>query len=202
MSAELFAQIAKLNPTLQGWCSDQRADETAAVVVALRPKTVVVIGVFGGRDTIAAALACRSVGGGQVIAIDPWSAKASVDGQGEENTKWWSDQEMHEKVYQGFRRALNDVGLGPDWVDVRRARSDDVEPPVNIGLLLSDGNHGPQAIRDIERYAPNVIVGGFAYLDDLAWEGGAVLASVQKILDLGFIELHKRDGGAWFQRVR
>jgi len=202
MSVELFTTIARVNPTLHGWCTDQRAADTAAVVLALRPKLSVVIGVFGGRDTIAAAMAHRAVGSGRVLAIDPWLAVASVEGQTGEDAKWWNDQEKHDAVYRGFLRSLNDNGIGPEWVEVKRARSDEVTPPEDIGLLISDGNHGPQAIRDIERYAPNVILGGFAYLDDLKWAGGAVLESVQKLLSMGFVELYKRDGGAWFQRVR
>jgi hypothetical protein len=202
MSAELFAKIARINPTLHGWCSDQRAIETAAVVLALRPKNVTVIGVWGGRDTIAAALACRAVGSGSVIAIDPWAASASIEGQlSDADKKWWGEQEKHDAVYRSFVRAMNDNGLGPEVIDVRRAKSDAVEPPKEIGLLISDGNHGVQSIRDIERYAPNVTVGGFAYLDDLNWTGGAVMESVQKLISLGFMEIGKRDTGAWFQRV-
>lgn len=201
MSSELFSEIARVNQTLHGWCSDQRAFDTAAVIMAIRPKNATVIGVFGGRDTIAAAIACKAVGSGKVTAIDPWSAAASVEGQTGEDAKWWDDQEKHEAVYRGFLRSLGELGL-TEWVNVQRARSDDVTPAEEIGLLVSDGNHGPQAIRDIERYAPNVIVGGFAYLDDLKWTGGAVLESVNKLLSLGFVELYKRDGGAWFQRIK
>jgi hypothetical protein len=202
MSSDLFSTIARVNPTLHGWCTDQRAADIAAVVLASRPSISVIIGVFGGRDTIAAAFAHRAAGTGKVVAIDPWSASASVEGQTGRDAEWWNDQEKHEAVYRGFLRALNEHSLGPEWVDVRRARSDEVEAPAEIGLLISDGNHGPQAIRDIERYAPNVRLGGFAYLDDLQWSGGAVMESVQRLLALGFVELYKRDGGAWFQRIK
>lgn len=202
MSAELFATIARINPTLHGWCSDQRAADIAAVVLAIRPKNVTVIGVWGGRDTIAPALACRHIGCGQVVAIDPWLASASIEGQvSAADVKWWGEQEKHEAVFRNFMRHLTDIGLGPDFVDVRRAKSDDVEPPKEIGILISDGNHGKQSIRDIERFAPNVVLGGFAYLDDLNWTGGAVLESVAVLKNLGFVELYKRDTGAWFQRT-
>lgn len=203
MSAALFATIARVNPTLHGWCTDQRAFETAAVVLATRPANVTVIGVWGGRDTIAAALACQAINSGVVVAIDPWSAQASVEGQlSEADAKWWGEQEKHDAVYRSFIKHINDLGLAPKWIDVRRARSDQVEPADGIGLLISDGNHGSQAIRDIERYAPRVNIGGFAYLDDLNWTGGAVLESVKVLQGFGFREIGKRDTGAWFQRIR
>jgi len=201
MSVELFQKIAQIIPPMDGWCTVERALDTAAVVMAIRPQKVVVIGVFGGRDTVAAALACRDYGNGVVMAIDPWSASASVEGQSGEDEKWWNDQAKHDLVYGKFVTTVAALGLHPSIVIIRD-RSDSVTPPDGIGLLISDGNHGPQSIRDIERYAPNVILGGFAYLDDLGWSGDAVMESVQKLLSFGFIELYRRDGGAWFQRVK
>jgi hypothetical protein len=200
MSVELFQKIAQVIPTLHGWCTVERAIDTASTVIATRPKTVVVIGVFGGRDTIAAALACRDFGNGLVIAIDPWSASASVEGQSGEDEKWWNDQFKHDIVYASFVSNVASLGLHGN-IQIVRDRSDNFTPPPSIGLLIIDGNHGPQSVRDVERYACHVLVGGFAYLDDLNWSGGSVLDCVEKIKALGFKEIYRRDGGAWFQRI-
>lgn len=203
MSAQLFQLVAQTNPRLHGWCTDQRALTIAALVYGARIQTTVVIGVAGGRDTIAPALACMETGVGKIIAIDPWLATASVEGQvAEADRKWWSDQKKHDQMYESFVLAMQQLGITPGIIDVRRQKSDDVEPPEEIGLLISDGNHGIQAIRDIKRFAPKVLLGGYAYLDDLNWAGGAVLESVGELEKLGFREIFKQDGGAWFQRIR
>lgn len=201
MSAALFTQIEKLIPTLGGWCSVERACETAAVVMALRPKRVLVIGVWSGRDTFACALACRAVGSGQVIAVDPWQAEASIEGQGAEDTAWWSNQKMHEDVYDAFIRSADQLGLGSDWLEVCRVKSDELEPFADIELALIDGNHSDQAVKDVERFCPGMRIGSMLYADDLKWNGGGVLRAVEKLKEMGFIELHKRDSGAWFQRI-
>lgn len=201
MISDLFRQIEERLPPLDGWCTVERAGELAAAVVALRPLQSVVIGVWGGRDTFALAMAHKAIGHGRVWAIDPWSAKASVDGQAGANKEWWSDQAKHDLVYNRFMENLVDFGL-TEFVTVFREKSDRVSPPTGIGVLVSDGNHGPQAIRDVERFAPNVVPGGIAYLDDIHWDGGAVGDSIDKLRKIGFKDLYTRDTGAFFQRSR
>jgi hypothetical protein len=198
MSEKLFKQLADLIPVIDGWCSVERAQDLAMAVLLLRPQVSICVGVWGGRDTFALALAHQAIGSGRVIAIDPWSAPASVDGQGAADAEWWGSQERHDLVYRRFmdnRRMLGLEGV----IDVRRQSSNDVEP-VECGVFISDGNHGPQAISDVERFAPGVQAGGIAYLDDLNWSGGAVLESVERLKAMGFVELFKRDTGAFFQR--
>lgn len=198
----LFDRITQeLNgPVKHGWCSIAKAHTLAAAVLALRPDLSLEVGVWGGRSFIPIALAHKEIGKGVVIGIDPWSPQASVEGQVHEaDRKHWGAAD-HESVYVDFMSHIARLELG-NCVRILRSKSDDVPPPDGIGLLHSDGNHGPQAIKDVERFAPKVKAGGLAFLDDLGWSGDYVLESSKRLLKLGFAELFKMDTGGMYQRV-
>ncbi len=199
-ASNLFKQIEELIPKLDGWCVPEKAAEFAAIIIALRIELSVEIGVWGGRGTFAMALAHRFTGRGKVIAIDPWSAPASVAGQEGENAEWWKDQTRHDLVYNRFLANIESLGLQA-WIDVKKARSDQVVEPRGVGLLVIDGNHGEQAMADVKRFTPFVNLGGIVYLDDLNWQGGAVTRAAEWMTKHGYCTLFARDQGAFFQRV-
>lgn len=205
MSHALLKRIDDFIPTLGGWCTPERAQHMAMLVLTLQPETTVVLGVWAGRDTFAPALAHQFLGKGSVLAVDPWSAPASIEGQGEADTNWWKNQQMHDKVYAEFMQKREMLGLAA-YVDVCRVRSDQAEVPKEIGLMICDGNHGPQAIADVQRWAPSVIVGGVVYMDDVGWSGGAVMEACRILVAMGFRELYRLPGdketGKFFQRVK
>jgi hypothetical protein len=201
LPSTLFKQIESLIPTLDGWCTPDRACELAAQVIALKPSQTVCIGVWGGRDTFALALAHKFVGIGKVLAIDPWKAVHSVKDQVGEDAEWWSSQESHDLIYGRFIKRLGELEI-QDYVDVQRLTSDEITPPNNISILVIDGNHGNQSVKDVKRFAANVVVGGICYMDDVSWTGGAVKKAISRLSKLGFIELFKRDTGIFFQRLK
>lgn len=198
----LFADIEQLIPKLEGWCSVQRAQLMAATVLALRPKLSVLLGIWGGRDTFALALAHKEVRSGTVMAIDPWSKDASVEGQLGEHRDFWGKVD-HESVRTGFMRKKAELRLDP-WIGVIRDKSDNVQVPNEIGILCIDGNHSDQAVRDTQRFAPVVIKGGIVFCDDIRggngkWDGPR--KSVAVLESLGFKRLYDVDDGTVFQRV-
>lgn len=195
----LFTQIEQIIPQCHGWCTVERAKAMASAVIALRPFVSTVLGVWGGRDIIALALAHKEAGGGGVIGIDPWSKEASAEGQAGDNLKWWSEVD-HELVYQDCLNRIKASGVS-EFVEIIRKKSDDVIPPTNIGILIVDGNHSDAAVRDVNRYAVNVVVGGLVFADDLKWDGGGVQKSVERLREIGFDKLYDLDAGAVFQRM-
>lgn len=201
MTHALFQRIESIIPTIDGWCSPERACELAALVVGLKPKVTCCLGVWGGRDTFALALAHQHNGFGRVLAIDPFAAAASVDGQAGANLDWWSSQERHEIVLDRFTKNIDEFGLR-QWIEFRRAKSSEVQPPDEIGALIVDGNHGPESISDVEKWAPRVVLGGVTYCDDIHWDGGAVAQAVEQLRKMGFVQLYERDSGAFFQRIK
>lgn len=193
----IFTQIEQLIPKLHryGWCSREKAFALASTVLAHRPELIVEIGVYGGSSLVPLALAAKEIGRCKVMAIDPWSAACSaVDQVNPEDKKFWSDQKHHDEAFAFFNSNLAELGL-VDIVEIRRARSDDIEPPSNIGLAHVDGNHGPQAIKDVERFAPKCLVGSLMFCDDPHWSGGAVLKAIEKAKTMGFKELYSIGNG-------
>jgi hypothetical protein len=182
-----------------GWCTVERGQILAASVLTLRPSTSIIIGVWSGRDMLSMAMAHKQINKGKVIGIDPWFAKVSVQGQVDAHARFWSNQDTHDDVYRSFLKSRNDLGL-QDWAEVYRMPSNDFTP-MDAGIVIIDGNHGPQAAIDAERYAPKVIMGGLLYLDDLEWPSGGVRAAERYALNSGFRKLYDLDGGALYQRV-
>jgi predicted O-methyltransferase YrrM len=198
--SKVFAQIEEIVPTLNGWCSVEKATALAAAVFALRPRVCVEIGVLAGRSLIPVALALRELGCGCVIGIDPWDAHASIQGQTGKDLDFWKQQSIHDSTYVELQSRISNLGLG-SVTRIVRLTSDGAQVPPTIDLLHLDGNHSDQAVKDVQRFGPAVRVGGLLFADDLNWTGGGVLRAVAKLKTMGFIELYRLDTGAMFQRV-
>lgn len=198
----LFDRIdAALTKISHGWTSSAEAHAMAAAVLALRPALSVEIGVYAGKGLVTLGMAHKEVGRGRVVGIDPYLPYASADGQlNPEDKVFWATLD-HEAIYRMCLENLGEFKLH-DCVTLTRAKSCDVKPPKDIGVLRVDGNHGEAAVSDVARYAPNVIIGGLLFLDDLNWTGGAVLRAAAKLRQDGWRELYRVDDGAVFQRVK
>lgn len=201
----IFDRIETVHASTEGWCSWSKAQTLAAIVISTQPEISVEIGVFYGKSLLPVALAHQHIGKGRVIAIDPWSSIASVEGQiNPLDVDYWKRQEMHEVAFKAFSTKVYELGL-QNVVRIERKTSNDFEPPAGIGLLSVDGNHGEQAIRDVERYAPKVKKGGFLVADDIEWTGGAVGKAISLLPGMGFQELYrvKNEQESWavFERL-
>jgi predicted O-methyltransferase YrrM len=193
--------VRALNIIHHGWCSTEKAFDLTHTIIGSGAKTIVEIGVFGGRSMIPMAMACKYQGFGKVIGIDPWDAKASSEWQSHPaDIEWWSKLD-HDLIYAEFIRCVHLLGV-EDFCDIQRMRSDEYQPVGPIDLLHIDGNHSDQALRDVKRYASLVPVGGFVFADDIGWTGGGVQRAVFELESLGFEKQYDRDTGAMFKRVR
>lgn len=204
----LFESIDEAIRPITGWCSDRKRSALISAVLTLQPEITVEIGVWAGKSCIPLAMAHKYIGKGIIYAVDPWSPVASVDGQvNDADAKWWSHQGNHDYAKSEFEKAIRANGV-EQFIQVHTMRSDEFNPPKNIGIWHCDANHGEQSIRDVNRYAPNIILGGLAFMDDLAWSGGSVRMATQRLLELGFRELYifddKETANQWgvYQRVR
>lgn len=189
-----------LIPSLHGWGTLEDAYFLYDLTVKHKPKIAVEIGIWGGRTFLPVAMAMKENGFGKAIGIDPWDANVSAEGQTTiADYEWWSVQ-PHETVYQHFLDHMRKVKV-ESFCDIRRAKSDDVEPPKDIDLLHIDGNHGPQVIKDVERFAPNVRIGGFCLMDDVKWSGGNVEKGEQMLKGMGFHAAQPLGEGCLYQRI-
>lgn len=205
--AGLMSGIAALQEPEQ-WTKLDKCQTLAAMIVANRPKVVVEVGVWEGSSFLPQLLALKHVGGGIGIAIDSWSAIASIEGQVDPaNVNWWGKQSIHDHAYQKFCGLLAKHGL-VDICRVVRSRSDavDVKSVVDsygpIDMLHVDGNHGDAAIGDVERFAPHIPVGGLLILDDCDWTGGSVKRAHDLAIKMGFSHRYVLGTGEVLQRVR
>jgi hypothetical protein len=198
MNPSVFQRISEWIPKPPDWCSEVKAHAFAAAVLALRPEVIVEIGVWKGTSCIPFALACREVGKGIVHAIDPWSANASIEGLTGENLDWWS-KINHDAIHAEFIGHIKHFWL-QDIIRIHRQKSDDMIPPDGIGILHLDGNHSAQAIRDVDRFARNVVPGGLCFMDDLDWANGTVKTAAGNLEAMGFRKMYDLEKGAMFQR--
>lgn len=197
---DVFTRINQaMDQVLDGWCTVEKAHLLAGAILTLKAQTVVEIGVWAGRSLIPMALACQEMKFGKVIGIDPWSTEASVAGMEGPDMAWWKGV-SHDDMYRKFLQHLDRFELR-DYVTIHRNRSDEVEPPERIDLLHIDGNHSEQAIRDAERFAPRVRLGGVVFCDDIGWVGGAVKTAIGRITQMGFEQTTGVDNGAFFVRT-
>lgn len=169
------------------------------LVAALRPQLVVEIGVWQGASLLPMLLALRHNGTGRAIAVDPWSAAVSVTNEVAANVEWWARAD-HDAAFGKFCARCEALGVR-SICDVWRKPSDACDPPNEIGILHVDGSHTEQAVRDVERYAANVRIGGALVLDDCNWSGGGVLRAHERAIELGFVDLYPLGTGVTMQRI-
>lgn len=211
MIAELMVRVAEVLPEGGNWCNLHKAQTLAAMVVALRPRLICEVGVWTGGSLIPMLLGLRAVEAleaeatglslrHRAVAIDAWSPAESCAGQGEADRDWWGGAD-HDAALQTFLSRLDRHGLG-SICDVVRAPSERVPVPDRIDLLHLDGNHGEQAVGDVERFAAAVVPGGVLVLDDLHWAGGHVARARDRALELGFEERYPLGTGVVLQRLR
>lgn len=200
------------------WCSPEKAETLACMILALRPKTVVEIGIWRGGSFLPMALAMKELASDEfprkIIGIDSWDPKTSEAGQDPINAEWWASAD-HETAYRFFRGRLEalkiphvvlewPIGGPPEICEIWHCSSSSPSLPTipRIDLLHVDGNHAEQAVKDVKRFVPRVPVGGIVILDDIGWTGGHVGLAAQHLLDEGFLPLFDLAPGRVFQRTQ
>ena len=191
----VFKYIATAIPTLDGWCSVEKAGVLSGLVLAMKPKQCVEIGTYAGRSFLPMLWALNETKSGRAMGIDPYDAQISAEQEFPGNQEWWAalDHGLIEKKFYGFLKAFKVDHLA----DVIKKKSDDVEPPASIDLLHIDGGHTDVAIRDAQRFGAKVRLGGIVVLDDIAWVGGSVLRAIDELEQMGFVECYRRVDENW-----
>jgi len=185
---KLLSQIA-LTQALPGWCTLLKAERLAAMVVDLQPEISVEVGIFGGRSFMPIALAHKFIGKGVAIGVDPWSAESASEGYTGEHKDWWGSQDMA-GIRSVFLKAVSTMKVRK-FTRIIQMRSHDFEPPSGIGLLHLDGQHTEQAVREVQKFSPRMLIGGLIVLDDIHWSNDGrsdVSAAAQWLLQNGYEE--------------
>lgn len=207
----VYSSIETIVPVMGGWCSIKKAQHLASLIHAVRGEVTVEIGVHGGRSCIPMAMMHRALAFGSVMAVDAWKASASIMGQSAADQAYWGNQANHDSAKASFLQWIQNLRL-EDFIKVVEADSNTVAPPASIGVLHIDGNHGPQTIKDVERFAPHVMKGGFCVMDDLNWSNKGPAQAAELLAPLGFrtvvklkrnfeTNTHEKDDYGVYQRL-
>lgn len=181
-SAVTYAVIGEIIPTLQGWCTVEKASHLADLVVDRAADVCVEIGVFGGRSLLAMAVAQRELGHGTCWGVDPWSAVASLEGENSpENDEWWSRLD-YEDVYRRFVEAVVHHDLLPvcNWLRTKSITASRLFDDRTVDVLHIDGNHSEfTSVADVVTWLPKMAPGGIVVMDDADW---TTTAAAQRLL--------------------
>jgi predicted O-methyltransferase YrrM len=185
--SELRARIEAAISSLDGWATFEKGARLAALIIETDADLSVEIGVFGGRATLAMAIAHQVTGRGQVVAIDPWEASAALEGDNaKENDEWWA-QIDYDAIYERFVTALVHHGLVRQC-RIMRERSDTAVrlfSDASISVLHQDGNHSDLvSTAEVDLWAPKVAHGGYWIFDDTDWPTTA--RAQERLIDAGF----------------
>lgn len=190
---------------LDGWCTYEKAAILIDFILQLKPRVIVEIGVFGGKSLLPMALAQKTLGFGKTYGIDPWDAKASVEGLiADAHKQWWQTVD-HSLI---LKKLVNMTHLYQLENQIELIRSTSMQAPsiFDIDFLHIDGNHSENSsLFDVEKWVPLVKSGGIIIFDDLDWcENG--INTTQKAVDylnehcikMGEFQAHSL-WGIWFK---
>jgi predicted O-methyltransferase YrrM len=155
---------------VQGWCSHQKASILIDIIAATGAKTIVEIGVWGGKSLLPMAYTLmRMSQNGKIYGIDPWDNHASIEGMSHEsNLAYWGNVD-HKKVLRQLEYVIEDWEL-QDTVTLIRATSQDAPEIQDIDILHIDGNHSDAtSYIDVTKWVPLVKKGGWIIFDDMNW---------------------------------
>lgn len=173
---------------LEGWCTAEKGQILADLVLDREPELIVESGIFGGRSLICLALAARLVGNSVCVGIDPWTIDAALEGGlDKDQEEWWQNNMKLEDIHAGFVKALARLGLKKTclWI---RAKSEDaarIFADDSINLFHQDSNHTELvSCREVETWHRKIAPGGLWIMDDSNWSTQA--QALQIIRELGF----------------
>jgi len=159
---------------LEGWCSPQKSLLLYSLVRSHKPKTIVEIGIYGGRSIVPMAAALKDNGGGHVYGIETWSGAAATTYRTNlGNDFWWMNID-----FPGLKRAFLELVLKfdlHDTIKIVEASSDRCGGLFDqIDMVHIDGSHSTwAAAQDVINYVSKVPPGGIIVYDDLDWPSTA-----------------------------
>lgn len=179
---ELKERVGYFLPSVQGWCSYEKAMNFMDLVFATKPKLCVEIGVYGGSSLFPVASALKLLGEGLIVGIDPWDKLECIkyfDPVAEAaDMEWWGKVNLS-FIYSTYivmlkRFELEDVVITMKTTSEKAAKVLD-----QIDILYIDGNHSEAMMtQDVRLFLPKVRPGGYIWFNDALWR------QAQKAVDL------------------
>jgi hypothetical protein len=192
----LKQRVCNVLPSLEGWCSQEKAINFIDLILEIKPTVYVEIGVWGGSSIFPVASALKFLGQGVVYAIDPWDRLECVKYydpvEDEADLKWWNKVNIN-YARDSYYNMLKKYGL-EKYVTTLPMTSELAAYQIDeIDILYIDGNHCEiPTVNDVMIYLPKVKKGGYIWMNDSSWtsrQAGVVLLSescdVIKLIDGG-----------------
>lgn len=184
-------------PGMHGWCTIEKAQKIAQIIVDNNLKVGAELGVFGGRSLIAFGFAFKETGG-KITGIDPWEASASLEGKNDEaNDEWWAKIDynffFNYTLHRIVETELESV------IDIMRMKSDQAVHNFgdnSLDFIHQDSNHSEEISCDeVHRWYSKLRTGGYWIADDTNW---ATTAKAQRLLlEKGFKEIYCAPNSEW-----
>lgn len=170
---ELKQEVCNILPSLHGWCSQEKAIHFIDLILKVRPKVCVEIGVFAGASIYPVASALKLLNHGVVIAIDPWSPTESLKNLDphldQHHIHWWKNIDYNQ-VYSSYLSLLKMFSLEDVCITIRAPAERAVKVIGTIDILHIDGNHSETSFTNaVKLYLPKVRSGGYIWLNDCLW---------------------------------
>ena len=171
---ELKERVAKVLPSLDGWCTLEKALNFIDLVFEVKPKICVEIGVFAGASVFPVASALKVLDQGVIIAIDPWEKVECIKDydpiEDEADLKWWRKLDM-DSIYNSYIYMLKSFNLEKYCVTFKTTAAKAASKIDTIDILYIDGNHSELgSVQDVLFYLPKVKQGGYIWMNDTLWE--------------------------------
>lgn len=171
---QLKTSVSVVLPHLEGWCTQEKAMNFIDLVLAVKPKTCVEIGVFGGRSLFPVASTLKFLNFGVIYAIDPWDLRENLlhfpNHSDLANFTWWSKLD-YEAIYRSYQSMVEQYQLQDYCKTLRMTSEAAVEEIETIDILHIDGGHSELGfLRDALLYVPKVHSGGYIWMNDTLWE--------------------------------
>lgn len=171
---KLKLEVSSNITSLEGWCSVERAMHFIDLVLEIKPKVCVELGVFGGRSLYPVATALKFLGDGIAIAIDPWDRFECIKYydpmKDEASLRWWGKLNI-DFIYSSYLYMLKRFDL-ETYVETIRKTSEEAEREIDevIDIIHLDGNHSRlTSSLDVILYLPKVRKGGYIWMNDALW---------------------------------
>ncbi len=197
------AHVCNILPTLDGWCTKERALNFIDLVLEVKPEVYVEIGVFGGSSFFPVASALKHLQHGIIIGIDPWDKLECIKHfdpiHEQENLQWWGSLNLN-YIHYSFLNLLKTHKLEKYSKIIRETSEEAISQIDTIDILYIDGNHSEEcSIQDVNLYLPKVRQGGYIWMNDTLWEQRQIAVDllldscdVVKIIENGNCVLFKK----------
>ena len=167
---KLRRRIKIIVPNAVGWCSEEKGLALLDLVLEVKPKVVVEIGVFGGASFLPMACGVKHLKSGIIYAIDSWNNIECVKHldpiEDKEHIDWWRTVRLLD-VYASFLDKLLLFDYENYAIILRKSSEEAVSDIGAIDILHIDGHRSEEITAlDVKLYLPKVVSGGYICLGD------------------------------------